>query len=326
MKKALAFVLMMTLLVTSPLLADDVTIVEAATEAGDGLDLNAVAALLQDSEDLESFEQRLNDPETQINNVDADGDGNVDYIRVLSEQPADGQVLIVLQVALDNDQFQDLATIEIEQGDGEDVKLQITGDPVIYGADYYIVPAPTIRISTWPLIRPMFLPGWRPYYSPWYWGYYPPRWRVRPVVSVNIYRTHTTRWVRHGTFVHTSHRHTVHVHKHYHRKTTDKVVLKSKSRTSQQKAVKAGSKATKANQKATKANQKSKKANQKATKANQKSEKANQKATKANQKSKKANQKATKAKQNPNKANQKATKAKQKPKKANQKATKGKKK
>ena len=92
----------------------DVTIVAPTSEAADGLDLKAVSVLFQDSENLEAFEKALNDSETGINNLDLNEDGEADFIRVVEEADGDAR-LIILQVPLAKDEFQDVATIEVEK-------------------------------------------------------------------------------------------------------------------------------------------------------------------------------------------------------------------
>ena len=63
-------------------------------DISDNLDLQAVASIFGDSRDLEDFEQRLNDPSLQLSNLDLNGDGYVDYLRVI--EVADGSKRIVV--------------------------------------------------------------------------------------------------------------------------------------------------------------------------------------------------------------------------------------
>jgi len=48
---------------------ENVTVVTPASEAAEGLDLEAVGTLFKDSKNLEEFEKSLNDPKTGINNL-----------------------------------------------------------------------------------------------------------------------------------------------------------------------------------------------------------------------------------------------------------------
>lgn len=104
------------------------------------LDLYAVAELFKDSENLEKFEQSLNDTKTGINNLDLNKDNQIDFVRV-TEQMKDDTRLVILQSILGENDFQDVATIAVERESGEKYNLQIQGDAAIYGANYYVVPA-----------------------------------------------------------------------------------------------------------------------------------------------------------------------------------------
>ncbi|MET0300804.1 MAG: hypothetical protein ABW036_13620, partial [Flavitalea sp.] len=56
---------------------------------GDNLNLYAVLKIFQESETLEAFERKLNDDSSQVNNLDLDGDNNVDYIRIMDYPEGD---------------------------------------------------------------------------------------------------------------------------------------------------------------------------------------------------------------------------------------------
>ena len=126
---------------------EEITVVAPTSEVAEGLDLHAVAELFKESENLEEFEQYLNDPEIGINNLDLDGDGYVDYIRVV-EQVTDYTHVIILQVPLGEDEFQDIATIEIEKTGDEDYNMQVRGNEIIYGTDYYVTPV-YVHVYRW---------------------------------------------------------------------------------------------------------------------------------------------------------------------------------
>lgn len=140
-------------------------------DISDNLDLDAVASIFGDSENLEDFERRLNDPDSRISNLDLNQDGYIDYLRVL-ENSSDRNSLVVVQAVLDKDVYQDVASIEIERLSNNNHRIQIVGDSYIYGSNYIIEP---VFVRT-PIIFSFF---WGPRYSPWqspyYWNYYP-RW------------------------------------------------------------------------------------------------------------------------------------------------------
>ena len=183
------------------LFAQDEGSVSAVSEAAEGLDLEAVSELFKDSEDLESFEQALNDPETGINNLDLDEDGQVDYIRVV-EEVADETHVIILQVPLGEDEFQDVATIEIEKTDEESYNMQVHGNEDLYGTDYYVAPTVT-HIHTWPIITHIYRPSYRPYRSTVVWDVYPRWWKPWKPVRVKVYHKRITPYRNRTTFVFT---------------------------------------------------------------------------------------------------------------------------
>ena len=189
---------------------ENVTIVAPTSEIAEGLDLHAVAELFKDAENLEEFEDALNNPEYGINNLDLDGDGYVDYIRVV-EQVSDYTHVIILQVPLGEDDFQDVATIEVEKTGDEAYNMQVHGNEIIYGPDYYVAPV-YVHIHRWHIIPWLFRPFYRPYVSVYYYGYYPRWWNPYPMVQINIYRTRTVHYTSRASFqvTYVSHVKTVH--------------------------------------------------------------------------------------------------------------------
>ena len=162
---------------------------------GDNLNLYGVLALFKQSNNVQDFEQRLNDPNNKVNNLDLNNDGQIDYIRVV-DYGNGGTHSLVLQDPVTPTESQDLAVLEIEQrGDGV-AHIQIVGDESLYGKNYIIepeneqqpmqMPPPTnnynptppmlINVWGWPSIQFMFSPRYTYWNSPYYYGYYPGWW------------------------------------------------------------------------------------------------------------------------------------------------------
>ncbi|HEX9981041.1 MAG TPA: hypothetical protein VGB50_10815 [Flavobacterium sp.] len=171
--------------------AQDRTTVTATTaDISDNLDLRAVASIFGDSENLEDFERRLNDPKIQISNLDLNQDSQVDYLRVI-ESVDDYTHLIIIQSVLGRDVFQDVATVEVERDRNNNVQIQVVGDVYMYGNNYIYEP---VYVHTPVIYSTFWSGGYRPYYSSWYWGYYPSyyyAWQPYPVATywnnVNVY-------------------------------------------------------------------------------------------------------------------------------------------
>lgn len=178
---------------------DGPTTVTPNSEAAAGLDLYAVAELFKNSETLEKFEQALNDPQTGINNLDLDQNDEVDFIRV-TEKTADDTHLIILQVAITESEFQDVGTIAVERESSEKYNLHIQGDTVLYGVNYYVVPASN-NFSAWNVVRWLFHPGYYAYVSPYGYRVHPHWWSVRRPVALAVYRTRNAVFVGRRNFV-----------------------------------------------------------------------------------------------------------------------------
>ncbi len=150
------------------------------------LDLKAVASVFGESRNLEDFERRLNDYDTQISNLDLNGDGEIDYLRVI-ETRENSVHLVVIQAILDRNVFQDVATIVVERDNNRQSYVQIVGDPYLYGYNYIVEP---VYYRTPPIYSWFWSRRYRSWESPFYWGYYPNYYRYRRPIEINIYLSH----------------------------------------------------------------------------------------------------------------------------------------
>ncbi|MFY9311293.1 MAG: hypothetical protein WAQ28_19770 [Bacteroidia bacterium] len=106
---------------------------------GDNLNLYAVLDIFQKSETLEGFEKTLNTENSKVNNLDLNNDDKTDYIRVIDNVKGTAHA-IVLQVAVNAKENQDVAVIEVEKDNDGNVKIQIVGDELLYGKNYVVEP------------------------------------------------------------------------------------------------------------------------------------------------------------------------------------------
>ncbi len=166
--------------------AQDTTTVNATnSEISDNLDLRAVASIFGDSRDLADFEKRLNDPKTQISNLDLNNDNQVDYLRVIESVERNAH-LVVIQAVLGQDKYQDVATVEVQK-DNNNMQVQVVGAIFMYGKNYIYEPVYIQR----PLIYDWFwTSNYRPYYSSWHWGYYPTYYYAWNPFPIFRYRHH----------------------------------------------------------------------------------------------------------------------------------------
>src|ERR1051325_909763 len=166
--------------------------------AGDQFSLQGALDLFKNSTSLEDFEKKLNTESNGVNNLDLDGDGQIDYVRVLDNMK-DNAHAIVLQVAVTQTEAQDVAVIELEKNGNESATLQIVGDEQLYGDTAIVEPfdekemindksgkGPGVNVNMhfgiwvnvwfWPCVRFVYAPAYVVWVSPWYWHHYPMWW------------------------------------------------------------------------------------------------------------------------------------------------------
>lgn len=193
MKTRMILLVMGILFSTWMLHADEtVTVTATSSDISENLDLKTVATLFGQAKDLEQFEQLLNDPDSAFSNLDLNGDGDVDYLRVV--ETADGnRHLVVIQAILAKDIYQDVASIYVDKDDKEQVTIQVVGDEYVYGANYIIEPVYIYR----PLIYDWFWgPSWVCWHSPYYWDYWPGWWHPYHCIAHHLYWDHCY-WYHH---------------------------------------------------------------------------------------------------------------------------------
>ncbi|MBO7458401.1 MAG: hypothetical protein J6T80_04010 [Paludibacteraceae bacterium] len=192
--KKLTTLLMTLMLMSSALWAEETVTVSAnSSDISEGLDLKVVAKLFAEARNLEEFETMLNNPDSAFCNLDLNGDGQVDYLRVV-EIGEGNKRLIVLQAVLAKDIFQDVASIYVEKDEKNEVSVQVIGDEYVYGKNYIIEPVYVYR----PVIYDWFWSSvWHAWVSPWFWGYWPSWWRWHPVYAYDWYWHRCYAWHHH---------------------------------------------------------------------------------------------------------------------------------
>ena len=189
---------------------ETVTVTATSSDISENLDLKTVATLFGQAKDLEQFEQMLNNPDSAFSNLDLNGDGEVDYLRVI-ETADNNRHLVVVQAVLAKDIYQDVASIFVEKDNTtQSVTIQVIGDEYIYGTNYIIEPVYIHR----PLIYDWFWgTSWVCWHSPYYWGYYPHWWRPYYCVDPFVYWDHC--YWHHYHYPICSYRTGHHHHPHY---------------------------------------------------------------------------------------------------------------
>lgn len=167
---------------------------------GDDFSLEGALELFKKSASPEEFERKLNSPESKVNNLDLNGDREIDYIRVIDRNHGNVHAFI-LQAVLSSTESQDVAVIELEKLANGKAVLQITGDEDVYGIETIIEPTEEVRVNagtstartivnvwTWPSVQYVYSPYYTVWVSPWYWNHHPFWWYSwRPVTYYEYY-------------------------------------------------------------------------------------------------------------------------------------------
>lgn len=162
---------------------------------GDNFSLEGALTLFKQAASLEAFEEALNKEDNNVNNLDLNEDGEIDYVRVVDNMEGDLHA-IALQVPISSSESQDIAVIAIEKTGDEQAILQIIGDETLYGEDYFVEPLDegasggnggpsadlefrriVVNVWLWPSVRFIYRPGYSVWVSPFRWGVYPRWWR-----------------------------------------------------------------------------------------------------------------------------------------------------
>jgi hypothetical protein len=179
---------------------------------GDNFSLEGALELFKKSDSPEAFEKALNTKNNEVNNLDLNSDGDIDYIRVIDNSEGDVHAF-ALQVPISEKESQDIAVIELEKTGKEDAILQIVGNAEVYGDQKLVEPfeeetgsskksgnhgpgfedGPTVRVVVnvyfWPCVRYVYRPSYVVYVSPWGWRAYPTWWSPwRPVPYYTYHR------------------------------------------------------------------------------------------------------------------------------------------
>jgi hypothetical protein len=168
---------------------------ELPENLGDNFSLEGALALFKQVNTLSAFEQAINQENNNVNNLDLNNDGAIDYITVTDLYENNGHS-IVLSIDINETEKQDVATINIEKTGNDNAILQIEGDQDLYAANTIVEPFDTIEkqkntkgggpavsdllinrivinVWFWPCVQSIYAPAYVVYASPHRWGYYP---------------------------------------------------------------------------------------------------------------------------------------------------------
>jgi hypothetical protein len=194
---------------------------------GDNFSLEGALELFKNASSPEDFEKQLNSEKNHVNNLDLNGDGDIDYIRVISKVDKEAHLLI-LQVPVSETENQDIAVIEIEKTSKDEAILQIIGDEDIFGEEIIVEPSDgtdideddggkgpmyenedayvVVNVWGWSTVRYIYAPAYRPWISPWRWRSYPTWWSPWRPFSWSVWHPYRVRHYRPTVRIVSTHR------------------------------------------------------------------------------------------------------------------------
>lgn len=228
-------------LITVTMQAQNQSGVDSTGLPGDNFSLQGALQMFQDAATIEDFEKAINTEGNHVNNLDLNGDGDIDYVKVIDKSEKEVHAF-VLQVPISETENQDIAVIELEKTGDTTAVIQIIGDEDIYGEQVIVEPdgggedeafnnfntsnlsgpnagydfaAPRIvfNVWLWPSVRFVYGPVYRPWISPWRWRYYPGWWRPWRPFGWHVW--HPFRAHYHRPFVVVRTHRVIHAHRVY---------------------------------------------------------------------------------------------------------------
>lgn len=163
------------------------------------LDLQGVAAAFSQASTVKEFESLLNDSSYMLSDLDLNGDGYVDYLRVLETLDGSTHVFLI-QAVLGEDIYQDVATLVAEvPATSTTYHVQIVGAPFLYGPDYIIEPVYYTRPAIFVSFGAGAYVAWT---SPWRWNYYPTYYTRPAPVHIGHYQAYIGTYMRNHKYCH----------------------------------------------------------------------------------------------------------------------------
>ncbi len=179
---------------------------------GDNFSLQGALEMFKQSSSVAEFEKLINTENKNVNNLDLNGDGEIDYIKVIDKTDKDVHAF-VLQVAVSETENQDIAVIELEKTGDETAVAQIVGDEEIFGEQTIVEASDEgdemdnatqdkangpsggyneanriiVNVFFWPSVRFVYRPAYVVWVSPWRWRHYPNYWRPWHPLAWRVY-------------------------------------------------------------------------------------------------------------------------------------------
>ena len=195
---------------------------------GDNFSLQGALEMFKQASSPEEFEKLINSADKNVNNLDLNEDGEIDYIKVI-DRTENNVHAFVLQATVSETESQDIAVIELEKTGDTTAVLQIVGDEDIFGEQIIVEASDegdevaddnnglgrgpsagfiepyriVVNVFYWPSVRFVYRPAYVPWVSPWRWRHYPGWWRPWRPLAWHVFHPRRLHYHRHSTVVRT---------------------------------------------------------------------------------------------------------------------------
>lgn len=171
---------------------------DTSSRSGDQFSLEGALHLFHLAKSPQNFEELINQEENHVSNLDFNDDGMIDYLRIEDNLMGDDHVFVI-QAVFGENQFQDIATIELSRKSKDSVIVQIVGDSELYRGSVILEPAREVEsnfngpkgpslesfrifhlrmnVWLWPCVTFVYSPSYFIWKSPYYWQNYPRFWK-----------------------------------------------------------------------------------------------------------------------------------------------------
>jgi hypothetical protein len=173
------------------------TVTSYSTDLSFYLDLQAVAAAFAEARSVQEFENLLNSSRYMINNLDLNGDGYIDYLRVLETRQGYYHALLI-QTCVAPSLFQDVATLVAERRSNA-LYVEVIGDPYLYGPNYIVRP---VFVNRPPLWDAFGRPSYKPWCSPYHHGHWPSHYQRTKPVYLSHYQAYVNTYMKNHHYCH----------------------------------------------------------------------------------------------------------------------------
>ena len=162
-----------------------VVVNQSQPNIGENLNLQAVGEIIRHSSNPQEIEKKLNEPDG-VNNLDLDGDGKIDYLKVTEYGKGSEHGYSICAVLKDGEP--EVANVVINTLPNQQAQMSLNGNPTYYGNQNNTYQS-SFNATDFLLLAWLMQPRYSYYVSPYHYGYYGYGYGPRPIVSYQSYYT-----------------------------------------------------------------------------------------------------------------------------------------